>query len=192
MSISSVFIYNKSRVFDFIKLIFLPVLFYILVRISVVGFRNIAQSAPVDFLSFGERMIMIPSMVMFYIGKFLFPRDLATSYYWTYKTFTLEGFFIPAIMIILIIAGLVFAGFQIYKKGDKRPFNMYLFFAAWTVLGLAPHMQIIALDMTACETWFIMVMTGVIGMITVIIRTLFPRIKPSFLLAFGIILLIIL
>ncbi len=183
-------LFHKKQLKTFIKIIVLPVILYILIRISVVGFRNIAQSAPVDFLSFGERMIMVPSMILFYITKFLFPQDLATSYYWTHQTFSFEGFWIPLIIVLLIIALIIWLGFAIYKKAGKKTLFTYLFFTAWLVLGVAPHLQIIALDMTACETWFVSMIVGAVGMIAVSVKTFLPKIRPVYLLIVGILILL--
>lgn len=186
------FLYNRDRVVLFIKLIVGPVLLFIILRISAVGFKNIAQSAPIDLLSFGERISMIPSMIMFYITKFMFPRDLATSYYWTNKSYGVEGFVIPLIFVLVCTAGFVFAGKLIYKRTGKKALTAYLFFAAWAVLGLLPHMQIIALDMTACETWLFSVIVGLLGMIALIIRSLQPHIQPRWIIVPGVLILMIL
>ena len=184
------FLFHKKYFKKFIKIIILPVILYILIRISVVGFRNIAQSAPVDFLSFGERMIMVPSMIMFYVTKFLYPRDLATSYYWTHKNLSVDGFWIPLAFVLLIIALIVWIGFAIYKKAGKKTLFTYIFFATWLALGVAPHLQIIALDMTACETWFVSMIVGAVGMIAVAVKTFLPKIRPAYLLAAGLLILI--
>ncbi len=186
------FLYNRDRVVTFIKLIIGPVLLFIILRISAVGFKNIAQSAPIDLLNFGERMMMVPSMIMFYITKFIFPRDLATGYYWTNKSFSLDGFVIPLIFVLVCIVGFVFAGKLIYKKTGKKALTAYLFFATWTILGLMPHMQIIALDMTACETWFFSMIVGVLGMVALIITALLPRVQPRWIIISGALILIIL
>lgn len=177
-----IFLNSKDRILQFLKIVATPVILFLFLRIASVGFRNIAQSAPIDMLNFGERMIMVPSMIVFYIAKFLFPRDLATCYYWTHKTFTIDGFLIPLIISLIIFALFIYFGVLIYKKHNKKMFKSYIFFAAWAVIGMAPYMQIIALDMTACETWFYCAMTGFLGMIAIIIMTLLPKLKPRWLI----------
>lgn len=185
-----VFLNNRERTWTFIKAVALPFILFLLLRISSVGFKNIAQSAPVDFLSFGERMIMIPSMIVFYITKFIFPKDLATSYYWTYKTFTFDGFLVPLIISLVCLAGFIYVGLLIYKKNDKKIFNAYIFFAAWAMIGLLPYMQIIALDMTACETWFFASITGFLGMLAIAAVNLIPRIDTKWIITVGLVILI--
>ncbi len=187
-----VYLYNRKSTLTYIKAISLPVILFLILRISSVGFRNITQSAPVDYLSFAERMIMVPSMIVFYITKFLFPKDLATSYYWTHKTPTVDGFFIPLLITLFCLAGFIYAGLLIYRKKNKNIFKSYIFFAVWATLGLLPYMQIIALDMTACETWFYASMVGFLGMITLIIINILPRINPKWMITAGLIILIIL
>ena len=184
------FLYHKSRLLSFIKIVSLPVILYILIRTSVVGLRNITQSAPIDLLNFGQRILMIPSMLMFYLRKFIFPENLATSYYWTYKSPSFEGFILPLLILLICVAGLVFAGKLIYQKAGKKSLITYLFFSAWTILGIAPYMQIVALDMTACETWFIVAIIGLLGMLAVILKTMLPRIQPAVLLAISLVVLI--
>lgn len=181
LAVLYIFLNSKDRVVKFLKIVATPVILFLFLRIASVGFKNIVQSAPIDMLSFGERMIMVPSMIVFYVGKFLFPRDLATCYYWTHKTFTMDGFVIPLIISLIVFAFFIYFGMLIYKKRNKDTFNSYIFFAAWATLGMLPYMQIIALDMTACETWFYCAMVGFLGMITLIISTIFPKIKPQIL-----------
>ncbi len=184
------FLYNKTRLFSFIKIVTLPVILYILIRISVVGLRNITLSAPIDLLSFGQRMLMVPSLIVFYISKFFFPNNLSTSYYWTYQSPSFTGFVIP-LLIVLACLGLVYlAGRLIYKKAGKKALTPFLFFAAWTALGLAPYMQIVALDMTACETWFVIAIIGLLGMLAITLKTLMPRLRPVWLFTVGLMIII--
>lgn len=55
---------------------------------------------------------------------------------------------------------------------------VYIFFAAWVVVGLAPYMQLIPLDMTACETWLFAALAGVLGMVGVVLAAFWPRQVP--------------
>lgn len=192
VSIVYLLIYSRESLVRFIKLIILPVILYIIIRISVVGFGNIAQSAPVDYLSFGERMFMVPSLILFYITKFFLPRDIATSYYWTHNSFSIDGFLIPLLIVIAVIAIFTVVGWFIFIKGGTKQLFKYLFFVSWIIFGLAPHMQIIALDMTACETWFITPITGVLGAIAVATETLSPRFNKNLMLIIGLVVFILL
>ncbi|HPF31128.1 MAG TPA: hypothetical protein PLO25_02365 [Candidatus Saccharibacteria bacterium] len=186
------FLYDRERLFIFIKIISAPIILFLILRISAVGLRNITLSAPIDLLSFGERMITVPSIIMFYINKFFFPCELATSYYWTYKTITFEGFVIPLVLVLLLFVGFTYAGFLIYKNKNKKDFFAYIFFGLWTILGMSPHLQIIALDMTACETWFIVPMVGFLGILALIFKNFLPKVQPCIVLTLAIILLILL
>ncbi len=190
LAVVYIFLYNKARLLSFVKIVALPVILYIIIRISVVGLRNITLSAPIDLLSFGQRILMIPSLIVFYISKFFYPQDLATSYYWTYKSPTFAGFVLPLIILLVIIAIAIFAGRLIYKKAGRKALTAYIFFAAWFVLGLGPYMQIVALDMTACETWFVISIIGLVGMLAVAAKNLLPRIRPAWLFAFSLVILI--
>lgn len=185
-------IYNRARVLSFIKLMTLPFILYLIIRISVVGFRHITNSAQVDFLSFWERMTMVPSLIMFYITKFFYPRDLATSYYWTHKTISFDSFILPFLIILIGVIGLALIGWFIYKKSGRKGLSPYLFFAGWAILGLMPHLQIIALDMTACETWSYLMAIGLLGMMGVIIKTFASKLKLRWLVMAGFVILLML
>jgi hypothetical protein len=190
LAVVYLFLYNKARLLAFIKIIAAPVILYLLIRISVVGLRNITLSAPIDLLNFGQRILMIPSLIVFYISKFFFPKDLATSYYWTYKSPSFTGFIVPLLIVLVVTSIFVLAGWLIYKKAGRKPLTTYLFFAAWTILGLAPYMQIVALDMTACETWFILAIIGVLGMLAVMAKTFMSHVHPALIVACSLVLLV--
>lgn len=192
LSIIYLIIYNREKTKSFLKMIIGPVILYIILRISVVGFRNITNSAPIDFLNFWERMITIPSLVLFYLGKFFWPQNLATSYYWTHKAINLNDFVWPLLICIVILAAIILLGRMIYKTAGQKNLFIYIFFSLWLILGMGPHMQIIALDMTACETWFVIPISGMIGMIFISIRTFLPKIRPAWLIIPSIIFITIL
>ncbi len=109
-------------------------------------------------------MLTLPSIITFYLAKFLLPADLATSYYWIHSTFSIQDVLIPAIIVMLVIVGFVYVGRLVGRLGTRNDFLKYIFFGAWAILGLVPYLQIIPLDMTACETWFFASIPGFLGM----------------------------
>jgi hypothetical protein len=169
-------LFQRDRIFTFLKIATVPAILYILLREHAIGFLPTAiHAAPISTLSLGGRMITLPSILVFYVTKFLFPADLATSYYWTHPTFSFADVLIPLIIVILVVVGLIYAAKLIQKRGTKNDFRVYLFFGAWALLGLLPYVQIIPLDMTASETWFFASIPGFLGMIAIIVSTLVPK-----------------
>jgi tetratricopeptide (TPR) repeat protein len=77
----------------------------------------------------------------------------------------------------------------IHRKASKEQFFTYLFFACWAFIGLVAYLQIIPLDMTACETWFYFSMVGWLGMIGVILVTYQSHIHPKWFFIIAILLI---
>jgi tetratricopeptide (TPR) repeat protein len=184
---------NKVRLTTYLKLIAAPVLLFVVLRYQAVGlFQKSLMDAPIDFLNFGQRILMIPSMLFFYLTKFIFPYHLATSYYWTYKSVTFMGIILPLIIVLVVLAVFAYCGFLIHKKAGVKKLQIYLFFAVWALLSLLPYLQIIPLDMTACLTWFFCAMPGFLGMIALIWTVLMPKFRVQWLLIVGVLLLLVL
>ena len=183
-------IYQRGRLLSFIRVLALPVLVYGVLRFHAVGFAHAAlQVAPVDQLSFGERLLMIPSLLVFYLAKTVWPANLATSYYWTERMVMWNGFVLPLLIVLATIALVSAAGWWLWRRPTRKAFWLYIFFAAWTVLGIAPAMQLIPLDMTACETWLLTALVGTLGMAGVAITALWPRRLPVG-VAFAVVLIV--
>jgi protein O-mannosyl-transferase len=169
-------LFKRERTFSFIKIAAIPAILYILLREHAVGFLpSTIHAAPISTLSFGERMLTLPSIIVFYIGTFLFPANLATSYYWTHQAFNISDVAVPLAIVVLIIGGLIYAGNIVKKRALKNEFLLYLFFGIWAIVGLLPYLQIIPLDMTACEPWFFASIPGFLGMIAVLLSTAMPK-----------------
>jgi tetratricopeptide (TPR) repeat protein len=75
------------------------------------------------------------------------------------------------------------------KPGDAR---LYVFFALWAALGLLPYLQIIPLDMTACETWFFASIPGFLGLIATTLKVCVPTNKVQWIYIAAIALIIVL
>ncbi len=169
-------LFHKERIFTFIKIAAIPAILYVLLRENAIGFLpNAIHAAPISTLGFGERMLTLPSIITFYLAKFLFPADLATSYYWTHPTFDAQGVLMPLLIITLVIAGAIYAAKVIHRKGTRNDFLKYIFFGVWAALGLLPYTQIIPLDMTASETWFFASIPGFLGMIATLLSVNVPK-----------------
>lgn len=175
------------RVIAFLKISIIPAVIYIALRASAIGLlRKTIQVASIDSLNLGERLLMIPSLIMFYISRFVYPDKLATSYYWTYTDVSLNGFWLPLVSVLALFACFVYMAYILKKSGKNKLFNNYIFFFAWAMIGILPYLQIVPLDMTACETWFFCAMPGFLGMIFMIIPYFFVKFKTKYLLLFFI------
>jgi len=187
------FWFKREKVITLLKYMVLPVVLYLILRNVAVGSAIIDHAAPINDLSVVGRLFTAPSVMLFYIAKFLYPQQLSLGYYWTYPEFSVEHVLIPLAVDLLAIGLFVYLGFRVHSKMSKDKFKYFLFFAAWTVMGLALYMQIIpGLDFTACETWFYFAMAGLLGMIGTALLTIKIRFRSEWLLMPVIVLIAIL
>jgi hypothetical protein len=171
--------FNRERLYKFIGFMVLPTILYLVLSINAVGISRHANIAPIDRLDLVGRLFTAPSILLFFITKFVFPWKLASAYYWVYPTFSFQHVLLPLIIDLAIIALFVYLAFVIRQKVTKVQYYTYLFFGIWASLGLLTCLQIIPLDMTACETWFYFSMAGVLGMIGIILLAFQDHIRPS-------------
>jgi hypothetical protein len=178
MALLYLFWWDRKRLYLFMGIMALPVALYLALRIHAVGLFTPLISGPIDSLSLASRLLTAPSIFLFYITKFIFPVKLAAVYYWTYPTFSVRHVLLPLVIDLAVIALVVYLVFVIRKKASKTQYFTYLFFAIWSALGMFMLLQIVPLDMTACEIWFYFPMAGVLGMIGVVLVTFQARIRP--------------
>jgi hypothetical protein len=184
--------FDRKRLYSFLGIMVLPIALYIVLRINAVGVITNPNAAPVDNLGLGERLLTAPSILLFYITKFLLPIKLASAYYWTYSTFSFLHVFIPTVIDILVALLIIYPAFVIRRRSTKAQFYTYLFFMAWFWLGILFILQISPLDMTASESWFYFPMVGMLGMIGVFITSIAPHkdLDPKILLAVAIVIIL--
>lgn len=169
-------LFKRQRIIAFLAVAAIPAIIYVLLRENALGFLpSTIHAAPISTLGFGERMLTVPSILAFYVSQFLFPSDLATSYYWTHAAFDIQNVLIPLFFVALVVGGLVYLGRLVQKRGETGDARLYVFFASWAALGLLPYLQIIPLDMTACETWFFASIPGFLGLIATALKVLVPK-----------------
>jgi hypothetical protein len=187
------FIYKRERTAQFVKIILAPVILWLVLKIHAVGlFGGNPHIGPIDQLNLFERLMNVPSIILFYIEKIVFPWQLATQYHWAYQTFSVEHVLLPLLIDLAVISLIVLTGKTIKRRASKIKYHTFLFFAFWVALGLTVYMQIIPLDMTVCENWFYFSMAGLLGMVGVALTVLKPRLKPSWLLIIVVLLIVIL
>jgi hypothetical protein len=173
------FYFKRERIAQFIKITSLPVIIWLLAKVSAVGlFNGNPHIAPIDQLSLLGRLMNVPAIILFYITKFVSPWNLATQYHWVYTTFSVQYVVVPFLIDVVVIGAFIFGGRYIKKKVSVNRYHTFLFFAFWTIIGLSAYLQIIPLDMTVCEDWFYFSIVGVLGMIGIAIPVFKPRVKP--------------
>jgi hypothetical protein len=166
-------LFKRERIVIFLAIAALPAIAYILLREQAIGFLpSTIHAAPISTLGFGERMLTLPSILAFYLTQFLLPTDLATSYYFTHTTFDIQNVLLPLIVVVLFICAVYLVGRVVRKSGIKQDFMQFIFFVSWAAIGLLPYLQLIPLDMTACETWFFASIPGFLGLIAVVLKVL--------------------
>jgi hypothetical protein len=159
------FWFNRERLSAFIGMQVMPIALYLYLKIKAVGFISYSNLAPIDKASLLQRLYTTPSIILFYMTHFIAPWRLATGYYWVDKNFSFEHVLLPLFADIALLALMVYVGYCVRAKLTKAQFYSYLFFGLWFWLGMLTCIQIIPIDLTACETWFLFSMAGLLGMI---------------------------
>jgi hypothetical protein len=170
-------LFDRGRLWKVVGVLAIPAVAYLALRIPAVGFQN-PENAPIDDASLGIRLLNVPSEIAFYVGRFMYPVGLASSYHWVHTEATLRAFWFPLAIDVLVIALLTFAGIAIRRRGSRDHLKTYAWFSAWLVIGVGSHLQLIPLDMTASETWAYLPVAGLLGMLGVVLGILGPLIRP--------------
>jgi tetratricopeptide (TPR) repeat protein len=193
VSLLYLFLWDKKRLLPFSGIMVVPVALWLALKAHAVGLLGAnPHNAPIDSLSLGHRLLTDPSIVSFYITKFIFPWKLATAYYWVYPTFSVRHVLLPLFVDLIALALFIYLGYIVRKKATKQDFRAYVFFAAWTVFGLLLLLQIIPLDNTAAEAWFYFPMAGVLGMIGIVLVAFENHIDPAWFLCIAALLVVLL
>ncbi len=179
MAVLYLFWFNRERLRLFIGIILIPLGLYILLRLHAIGLNPYENVAPINNLSFLGRMYTSPSILLFDISKLLFPWKLATAYYWTDSTFSIRHVLLPLILDFAVVGMVIYAGVIVRRKATEARYYTFLLFTIWATVGLVLHSQIIALDMTACETWFYFSMAGVLGMVGIFGSTITVKARAN-------------
>ena len=184
------FWFDRKRLVLFIYIMTLPAVLYLALRVNAVGLNRSPSNAPIASLSLAGRLLTAPSIMLFYLAKFVFPLQLASGYYWVYSSFSFVNVLVPLVIDTAIVGLTVYGAFVFRKRATKAVFYTYMFFTSWAVIGLLLYLQIIPLDLTASEQWFYFPMVGILGMFGVILTVLPLHSLPKWVLpAIGVILI---
>ncbi len=183
------FLFERKRVYEFVKILVLPIVLYAALKINAVGLNGKQNGAPIDNLHLAGRLMTDPAIILFYITKFIFPWKLATGYYWTYPAFSVRHVLVPLVIDLAVIALFVYLGWRVRRRLPKTKYRAYLFFAGLAAVSVLPYLQVIPLDMTVCEDWFYPSVAGVLGMIGIASSTVKLKVRPDWLILAAVVLI---
>lgn len=158
-------LFDRSRLKAFCLAILPALGIYAALRINALGFGFGGTSiAPIDHLNLSQRLLTLPSILLFYFSKLLLPWNLATRYYWTQSSFSLSGVLMP---LVIIAGAAALAAWTVRRVAinDPEQRRALAWFGSWIMLGLLPYLQFVPLDMTACANWFYLPLAGILGVI---------------------------
>ncbi|MGH7203052.1 MAG: glycosyltransferase family 39 protein, partial [Candidatus Levyibacteriota bacterium] len=163
---------------------------YVVLRISVIGLitKTIAN-APIQKLDLLTRLINIPEVFLFYLKTFIFPVELSSSYQWVYTQIDFNHFFLPLLIDLLFLGGIVGSAVFLHKNYARKYFLHYVFFVMWFLCGILLHLQIIPLDKTVAVRWFYFPIVGILGMIGVLFEAFRVTTKNIWVLSIAFILI---
>lgn len=176
-------IYRLGNIKKFTLSAGLMLFFYLSLRIFYGGVTySMDTSIPIASLSLPQRLINIPSIILYYINTFMFPLTLSIWQDWIIKKIGLYSLIYPLLLCVLLFGILSYIGYIFFKKRNKNKeykqyFQTYLFFFIWFIITMGPLLQIIPLDMTVADRWFYFPIVGLLGMIGTIIRVWLPSYK---------------
>lgn len=132
--------------------------------------------SPIMSATFVERLLTIPSIYLYYITTFFFPKTLLLSQQWIIKSADPASFYVPLaidILVVLLMISVIIMVLKISRKVDKA---VYLF-TVWLVIGLLLHSQIFPLDVTISDRWFYFPIVGLLGLLGIIFETFYNKLN---------------
>ncbi|HEX7042327.1 MAG TPA: tetratricopeptide repeat protein [Patescibacteria group bacterium] len=164
------FLFLKKEKIIFLTSGIIVILAYFFLRFFIAGvYFSKVLLAPISRLSFTERLLNIPSILLYYIKTLLFPVNLAIIQYWTVTKINFSNFYLPLFIDIFLILLLLILGFFVYKK-QKQMFGLLIFFVVWIILGFGIYSQIFALNMTVADRWFYFPFIGILGILGIVLN----------------------
>lgn len=139
----------------------IPVFLYTILRFVVagVGVGKVPHTVFGD-MNFSERIIQIPSIVLYYFKTLIFPKDLVIAQTWTVNANS-SNMLAAILTILLLVLMLIFFTYQ--QRGNKKVLLPFVFFFSWFFAGMLLHLQLLPLEMTAADRWFYFPFIGLLG-----------------------------
>jgi Flp pilus assembly protein TadD len=165
-------IWDRRRLLYFLPLVVALAAGYLAMKSGATGLNTNPDNAPIDRLNIWGRLLTAPSVMIFYVGKILWPLPLASGYYWVQRDFSFTAVLLPIIGDIAVFAGFVLLGRWVSRAGSADQRKAYWFFGLWAAIGLLAHLGVVALDETASEAYLYFPFLGLIGMIGVAVTVM--------------------
>lgn len=166
-----VLFFLRKKLLSFVICAVTSIGIYSVLRFLIAGiFFNKHGLSPITTMTFFERLMSVPKLILFYFKTFIYPKDLAINQHWVVNSLNQNDFYIPLIISLLVITLLILPA--VYFLIKKNQFlTLYLFFLIWFFTGLIMHLHIIfPLDLTVSDRWFYFPMVGLLGMTGVLIE----------------------
>jgi len=173
---------ERRRLWAFLEIAAAPAVLYVVLRLHAVSALRSLGDTPIDRLGLASRLMQDPALLWLYITKLFFPVKLASEYLWVNKSIGAENFWLPLALDLCLIGLAVAGGRLVHRLANAGMYKTYQFFAVWCVAGLLLVMQVVPLDMTACETWCYFSMAGLLGMVGVVATVVRRRFEKRWVL----------
>ena len=134
---------------------------YMVLRVYVAHIHSQGYLSPIAAAPIGERLLTIPYELVSYLGIIFFPRYLSISRQFVVHSAADPRFW--ASFIFLAVLGAA-TGWYVYRKRSL----VLAFFALWSVVSLAPALNIIPLEMTVAERWLYFPIIGVLAFVGIV------------------------
>jgi len=163
-----VFIFLKERFKPLLAIGAITLSIYALMHLLVTPVRYSTKFyIPITELSLQERILNIPSIIMYYVKTFIFPQQLSINQLWIIKDITLYNFYLPLLLILLFIGFLLKFILSLHKTKDEM-LKTFVFFLIWFCISFFMYLQIFPLQDTVADRWFYLPIIGLLGMIGVV------------------------
>jgi hypothetical protein len=174
--------FDQKRLRDYILLSLAVLGVYVYLRLGVahVGLSKHGLAA-ISTMSWGDRMLSMPKIVMYYISLVVWPANLTIAEHWVVTSASARQFWWPLLGVVVIILGGYIIG-KILKWS-----RVYIFFVGWTGVGLLLHLQFFPLDMTVADRWLYVPLAGMLGMVGVMVVKYRQLLTNEVLLVLGIV-----
>lgn len=127
--------------------LFITFLSYLFIRFILVQTPLVhPMYAPISEATLGQRLMTVPSVLLYYLRSIFYPDNLAISIHFVTYNFSVNQFLLPFIFCLGLFLTTLFIA---YKSQNK----LIILGIVWIVLGLGPVSNIYPLDMTVASRW---------------------------------------
>lgn len=157
-----VYLYHKKDFWFYSFFTGITGIIYVILRLASQIPLQKESLVPIMGLTFSQRMIQIPSIIFYYLKTLLFPFSLAVYHSEIIHEINFENFYFPLIVDVIFLGLLLSVAYKLIQKGTDK--KIVLFFLLWFSLGLLLHIQIIPLDFTVADHFFLFPFIGLLGL----------------------------